>query len=90
MRWREPRSDRGSQMLDQSLRDYQDMLFAYPVPTLACTGAKSAQPRAGMEMIVERVPGARLEVFENCGHCLFLEDAEAFNRSVDRFARSLP
>jgi len=79
-----------AEMMDQSLRDYQDILFAYPVPTLACTGAKSAQPRAGMEMIVERVPGARLEVFENCGHCLFLEDAEAFNRSVDRFARSLP
>ncbi len=64
-----------AEMIDQSLREYQNMLFGYPVPTLACSGAMSAQPREGMQMIVDRVLNGQLQIFENCGHCLFLEDA---------------
>jgi non-heme chloroperoxidase len=75
-----------AEMIDQSLREYQSMLSDYPVPTLVCTGAQSAQPREAMEMIVARVRDGRLRVFENCGHCLFLEDAAAFNQCVDEFA----
>lgn len=78
-----------AEMIDQSLREYQQMLFGYPVPTLACTGALSAQPRAGMQLIVERVRSGRLQVFADCGHCLFLEDAPAFNRCVDEFGIEL-
>ncbi|HUI60098.1 MAG TPA: alpha/beta hydrolase [Steroidobacteraceae bacterium] len=78
-----------AEMIDQSLREYQHMLFDYPVPTLACTGAHSAQPRAGMQMIVDRVRQGRLQVFEGCGHCLFLEDAPAFNRGVAEFVAEL-
>ncbi|MEJ1964673.1 MAG: alpha/beta hydrolase [Gammaproteobacteria bacterium] len=78
-----------AELIDQSLREYQGMLTAYPIPTLACTGAKSAQPRAAMQMIVDRVRNGRLQVFENCGHCLFLEDAPAFNRSIREFAATL-
>ncbi len=65
------------------------MLHGYPVPTLACSGAMSAQPLEGMQMIVERVMRGELRVFENCGHCLFLEDAASFNRCVDEFAARL-
>ncbi len=75
-----------AEMIDQSLREYQEQLYDYPIPTLACSGARSAQPRAGMQMIVDRVRAGKLRVFENCGHCLFLEDADAFNRCVDEFA----
>jgi non-heme chloroperoxidase len=78
-----------AEMVDQSLREYQRELVGYPVPLLACTGALSAQPRAGMEMLVERVRSGRLRVFENCGHCLFLEDAPAFNQAVREFATEL-
>jgi len=78
-----------AEMVDQSLREYQQELVGYPVPLLACTGALSAQPRAGMEMLVERVRSGRLRVFENCGHCLFLEDAPAFNQAVREFATEL-
>jgi pimeloyl-ACP methyl ester carboxylesterase len=78
-----------AEMIDQSLREYQDMLYGYPVPTLACSGAQSAQPREGMQMIVDRVTRGELRVFKDCGHCLFLEDAESFNRCVDEFASRL-
>ena len=78
-----------AEMIDQSLREYQEKLIGYPVPLLACTGAASAQPREGMQMIVERVQRGSLRVFEGCGHCLFLEDAPAFNRAVDEFAREV-
>lgn len=78
-----------AEMIDQSLREYQEMLADYPVPLLACSGAKSAQPREAMQMIVDRVRRSKLRVFEGCGHCLFLEDAPAFNRAVDEFAREV-
>lgn len=78
-----------AEMIDQSLREYQEMLIDYPVPLLACSGAESAQPREGMQMIVDRVRRGVLRVFQGCGHCLFLEDAPAFNRAVDEFAREV-
>jgi non-heme chloroperoxidase len=78
-----------AEMVDQSLREYQQMLFEYPVPTLACTGELSAQPRAGMQMVVDRVRSGQLKVFQGCGHCLFLEDAPAFNRAVAEFAAQI-
>ena len=76
-------------LVDQSMREYQQMLRGYPVPTLICGGGRSAQPRAGLELIVDRVDKGRLVIFEECGHCLFLEDSERFNAEVENFARSL-
>jgi len=78
-----------AELIDQSLREYYAVLSDYPVPTLACSGAQSAQPRDGMRMVAERARKGRLQIFPNCGHCLFLEDALAFNRSVDEFASDL-
>jgi pimeloyl-ACP methyl ester carboxylesterase len=76
-------------LVDQSTREYQQMLWGYPVPTLVCGGGRSAQPRAGLELIVERVKNGRLIMFDDCGHCLFLEDSERFNAEVDSFVKSL-
>jgi non-heme chloroperoxidase len=76
-------------MVDQSWREYQDMLEGYLVPTLVCGGGRSAQPRAGLEMIARRCPNGRLVMFEDQGHCLFLEDAGRFNAELDRFAGPL-
>ena len=86
---RAPEAIAAAELVDQSLREYQRMLVDYPVPLLACTGAASPQPREAMQMIVDRVRHGRLQVFEGCGHCLFLEDAPAFNRCVDEFAVSV-
>ena len=73
-------------LIDQSMREYQDALWGYPVPTLICGGSRSVQPRAGLELIVKRVQTGRLVIFEGSGHCLFLEDPARFNSEVDEFA----
>lgn len=86
---RAPAAISAAEMVDQSLREYQGMLADYPIPTLVCTGSASAQPRAGIDMIADRVRDGRVQVFENCAHALFLEDAIAFNRSVREFAREV-
>jgi microsomal epoxide hydrolase len=38
----------------------------------------------------KRIPGARLEQFEDAGHALFVDDAERFNALVEQFVKSLP
>jgi len=87
---RAPEAIAAAVLIDQSLREYQNALWGYPIPTLVCGGGRSAQPRAGHEMIVARAKNARLVMFEDNGHCLFLENAARFNAEVDRFVQSLP
>ena len=36
------------------------------------------------------LPATRLEVFEDAGHALFVDDAERFNKSLDEFIRGIP
>jgi non-heme chloroperoxidase len=86
---RAPEAVAAAVLVDQSLREYQDALWGYPIPTLICGGGRSAQPRAGLEMVANRVQDGRLVMFEENGHCLFLENAERFNVEVDRFAAPL-
>ena len=38
---------------------------------------------------LEALPNARLLVFENSGHCPFLEESKRFNKEVDQFIQSL-
>lgn len=83
---RAPEAVAAATLVDQSMREYQGSLWGFSVPMLVCGGGKSAQPRAGLEMIVARASNATLSIFEECGHCLFLEDADRFNAEVDRFA----
>ncbi len=37
----------------------------------------------------KRLPGSRLEIFEDAGHALFVDDAERFNRTVEEFIAKL-
>jgi pimeloyl-ACP methyl ester carboxylesterase len=37
----------------------------------------------------EHISGARLELFDNSGHCPFLEENEKFNRLVQEFLDTL-
>jgi pimeloyl-ACP methyl ester carboxylesterase len=39
--------------------------------------------------MADRIPGARLEVFESSSHCPFLEEPEAFNSALERFLAEL-
>nr|WP_198148649.1 alpha/beta hydrolase [Sphingomonas sp. Y57] len=74
---------------DQCLRDYRPMIADYDVPTLICSGERSAQPRSGALYLRDRLPQGELLTFEDCGHCLFWEDAERFNTELLSFVERL-
>lgn len=77
-------------LVDQALRDYREDLARVTVPTLVAFGRdeKLVKVAAG-EDLVERLPNARLVVFEESSHCPFLEEPELFNRTVLEFVQSL-
>jgi non-heme chloroperoxidase len=83
---RAPEAVAAAVLVDQTLREYQDALWGYPIPTLVCNGRHSPQPRVAFDLILERVKSARLVTFESSGHCLFIEEASLFNEHVHRFA----
>jgi non-heme chloroperoxidase len=87
---RAPEAVAAAILIDQSLREYQDVLWGFPVPTLVCAGGRSAQPREGFDLITKRASNARLSLYEPNGHCLFIEDAARFNAELSVFADSLP
>jgi len=49
----------------------------------------TAPLKAQGEMLKARLPAARVEVFENCGHALFVDDAARFNRVLEEFLGGL-
>jgi non-heme chloroperoxidase len=87
---RPPAGVASSILLDQTLRDYREMLGAVTVPSLVVWGAdeKLFKVAAG-EYLVERMPDARLVVLEESCHCPFLEEPEKFNAAVLEFVDSL-
>jgi pimeloyl-ACP methyl ester carboxylesterase len=49
------------------------------VPTLAVAGAKDLLREPGYHHALERIPGAKVVVFDDAGHLLNIESAERFN-----------
>ncbi|MDD5591546.1 MAG: alpha/beta hydrolase [Dehalococcoidales bacterium] len=85
-----PESVAGAILFDQTLQDYRPVLPSVNVPTLLCFGRdEKLYPVAAGEYLCRNLPDARLVVFEESGHCPFLEEPERFNREVDRFIQSL-
>ena len=86
---RAPPSIAAAVLVDQSFRDYRDVVRHCTIPTLVCSGRLSAQPPEGSRLIVETAPAARLEIFEHSGHSLFFEEPAKFNAVVEQFASAL-
>ena len=85
-----PESIAAAILFDQTLQDYRPVLPEISVPTLLCFGRdEKLVPIAGGEHLQKSIPGSRLIVFENSGHCSFLEEPERFNGEVDSFIRSI-
>jgi pimeloyl-ACP methyl ester carboxylesterase len=60
-------------------------------PALVVAGsADRVLPVANAVLLADRLPRARLRVFEGGGHLVFIEQAEAFNRLVVDFLREAP
>ena len=66
--------------------DALDRVAGVTAPTLVVTGTADAvvDPR-NSELLAERIPGARLERLDGCGHLLFWERAEEFAGIVRGF-----
>ncbi len=85
-----PESIASAIIFDQTVQDYRPMLSSFTLPTLLCFGSdEKLISVAGGEHLRQNLPDAKLVVFENSGHCPFLEEPERFNREVDHFIQSL-
>ena len=85
-----PESIASAILFDQTVQDYRDVLPLVTVPALVCTGRdEKLVPVAAEEFVVERMPNARLVVFDESGHCPFLEEPEEFNLVLASFVDSL-
>ncbi|MGH8284162.1 MAG: alpha/beta fold hydrolase, partial [Steroidobacteraceae bacterium] len=40
------------------------------------------------ELLKSKVPGAQVEIFERSAHALFMDEADRFNRALERFVRT--
>ncbi len=77
-------------LFDQTVQDYRDVLSTIDVPTLICWGEHDTLlPVSGAPYMHEHIPGARLELFDESGHCPFLEESDKFNREVGAFLAAL-
>jgi len=75
-------------MRDHTNLDWRDFIPHISIPTLVCV-AKESQvfPCQGSAWVGDNIKGAETEFFENCGHMLFWDDAEKFNRIVAEFIK---
>jgi len=64
--------------------DLRSVLPKLNIPVLA---VMTANNRAAAEIIRSSVPGSQAEVFEDAGHCLFVDDADRFNTVLDSFLK---
>lgn len=69
--------------------DFRPMLHQITIPTIICVASKGLIPPHMAKFMVENKPQARLEMFDNCGHMLFWEQAEKFNRMVTTFVEDV-
>ncbi len=72
-----PAAIAASELLADVLRDDRDFLSKLRIPTLLLFGGKSTMNSAGAaRFMAEQIPGARLHVFEQSGHCPFYQEPD--------------
>ncbi len=78
-------------LVDEIFRDYREFLTTLDLPTLICGGREPclAITVEALEDVHSRIAGSELVIFENSGHCPFLEEIDKFNKTVDEFLKGL-
>jgi pimeloyl-ACP methyl ester carboxylesterase len=67
--------------------DLSESLAAVRVPALIATGDKDRlTPPAAARHMAEQIPGSRLLILEDAGHCAFLEEHEVLDAEIAAFA----
>lgn len=80
----------GTILFDQTTRDYRNKIANFTFPTLLCFGRDSKLvPVEAGEYFLEHINQSELVVFENSGHCPFLEEYEEFNRQLLKFINKI-
>jgi non-heme chloroperoxidase len=64
-----------------------DLRPALPKLNIPVLAAMTENNRSAAELIASSVPGSQAEVFEDAGHCLFVDDADRFNTVLDNFLK---
>ena len=64
--------------------DFRPLLPKINIPVLA---VMTENNRAAVQLVTSSVPGGQGEVFEDAGHCLFVDDAERFNNLLESFLK---
>jgi non-heme chloroperoxidase len=67
--------------------DYRPALAKIDKPTLLVVAQSPWVPT--YQDMQKRIPGSRMEVLENVGHALFVDDADRFNSLLDAFLKAL-
>jgi len=77
---------------DKLTRQLLDKLDTIKAPTLIIWGKQDRIiPVAHAQIAVKKIPGARLEIFDHCGHMPMYEQPDKFNRLVlDFLAEKMP
>jgi len=77
-------------LFDQSVQDYRDVLADIDIPTLICWGRHDALlPVSGASHLHDGIHGSQLVIFEESGHCPFIEESEMFNRTITEFVSAV-
>jgi pimeloyl-ACP methyl ester carboxylesterase len=56
-------------------------------PTVIAAATKGMMPM--FQDMQKRIPGAKLEMFDDAGHALFVDDADKFNILLEEFLTTL-
>ena len=64
-----------------------DLRPALPKLNIPVLAVMTESNRSAAELITSSVPGSQAEVFEDAGHCLFVDDADRFNTVLDNFLK---
>jgi pimeloyl-ACP methyl ester carboxylesterase len=70
-------------------RDFRRKLSGYPGPTLILNGERDVMYRIQELNFLASAQDARLQLVRGAGHVANLEEPDAYNRAVRRFARSV-
>jgi microsomal epoxide hydrolase len=62
-----------------------DLRSALPKLNIPVLAAMTENNRSSAELITSAVPGSQAEVFEDAGHCLFVDDADRFDTVLATF-----
>lgn len=73
-------------MRDHTNLDWRDFMPYINIPALVLVARKSKVfPWQGSAYVGEKIPGARMEFFENSSHMLFWEEPDKFNKLIKEF-----